>query len=350
MQSRDRVIYLASLSLFLSSLELFIPKPLPFFRLGLANIAVMMGLTLGFRPFLLLLLLKAICTSCISGTLFSVFLLMSLLQTAASGLLMYGLKRVCGSNISIYALSSAGAAASSAAQIAFAMLYAGRGALSFLPLLLAISLPASIATAYISKKIREPEALPLHKAPSDRPTSKWQALPAAVSLGAIMMTSGLLPSAITFLLACILQSASGRKLRFGGYAAAIAFMTLSSVLTPEGRILLSIAGLPVTEGALMSGLAGGFRLSAAVAFSLSVSSMDIWGSGIVSEVTGLSAAMVASFRKTEGNLFARVQETLSLSAYDNAAERRVNIPVFTLFWHSALFVVIMIVSRVDIPI
>ena len=43
MQSRDKIAYLGALSLLMSLAELFVPRPLPFFRLGLANIPLLLG-------------------------------------------------------------------------------------------------------------------------------------------------------------------------------------------------------------------------------------------------------------------------------------------------------------------
>ena len=44
MRYRDRIAYLGALSLFLSAIELLIPRVVPFFRIGLANIPVMAAL------------------------------------------------------------------------------------------------------------------------------------------------------------------------------------------------------------------------------------------------------------------------------------------------------------------
>ena len=152
MQSRDKIAYLGALSLLMSLAELFVPRPLPFFRLGLANIPLLLALTMDAGPYMTLLLVKAIGNSYISGTIFSPFALMSLAQTFASGMAMYGAGRL-GERISIYSVSLLGAAVSSAVQIAVAALYAGRGVTAFLPLMLAVALPSSLLVAYIAKRI-----------------------------------------------------------------------------------------------------------------------------------------------------------------------------------------------------
>ena len=156
MRYRDRIAYLGALSLFLSAIEILIPRIIPFFRIGLANIPVMAALGLPVWDFSILLFIKAAGTSYISGTLFSPFFLMSLSQTVLAGFTMFFLKKV-SKRISVYSISAAGALVSDAVQIGIASLYAGKGALSILPIMLILSLPASILTAAVSKRIEIPE-------------------------------------------------------------------------------------------------------------------------------------------------------------------------------------------------
>lgn len=347
MRFRDKAVYLASLSLFFSSLELFVPKPLPFFRLGLANIPVMMGLGLDIRSFSALLLLKAVGSSYISGTFFSVFLLMSLLQTVLSGFAMYMLYRL-SKHVSRYAVSAAGAAISAVSQIFFASAYAGRGAMSFLPILLIISLPASVITAYISLKIGIPEEIPSAIKNTRNSTDIRIIVLAVIVIGAIMMTEGPAFALLSFITACILQTRSGKRIMLIPHIAMLAFMVISSVLTPNGPVLFTILGFPVTGGAIAEGIARSLRLSSAAAFSLALSSADIWGRSIVSEVLALSSAMLSSFRETEGSLLNRIESTLELKTYNKTSDRGFNITVFTLFLHSAVFMVLMFLSHINI--
>ena len=111
MRSQDRIAYLAALSLLMSAAELLVPRILPFFRLGLANIPLLLALGMAPGHFALLLLLKAIGNAYISGTLFSVFAIISIAQTFASGIMMYALSRLFGRRISIYSVSAMGALA-----------------------------------------------------------------------------------------------------------------------------------------------------------------------------------------------------------------------------------------------
>ncbi|MBN2461685.1 MAG: Gx transporter family protein [Candidatus Cloacimonetes bacterium] len=90
---RDRIILLAFLTAFASTIymvETFIPKPLPFLRLGLANIVVLITLLLGqLRAALLVALGKSVIGGFITGTLLSPTTLLSLGGSISSILVMF---------------------------------------------------------------------------------------------------------------------------------------------------------------------------------------------------------------------------------------------------------------------
>ncbi len=145
--TKKRICYLASLSLLLSALELFIPKPLPFFRLGLANIPIMLSLGMPLKEFLLLVTLKAIASQYISGTLFSLFFFISLIQAFASALAMRAISKIAKDHISLYGISLLGAEVSAAVQLALSSLYIGNAVWNYAPLMFIISSAASFITA-----------------------------------------------------------------------------------------------------------------------------------------------------------------------------------------------------------
>jgi heptaprenyl diphosphate synthase len=111
----------AAVCLFLSSIEYLIPKPLPFLRLGLANLPLLVCLDLlPVGPFLLLLALKVAGQGLVQGSLFSVIFLFSAAGTLASGAVMLGLRPLLGRRISLIGISVLGALASNLAQLALA--------------------------------------------------------------------------------------------------------------------------------------------------------------------------------------------------------------------------------------
>lgn len=93
------VSFLAALCLFLAAIENAIPKPLPFLRLGLANLPVILALfLLPSRKILLLVLFKVLAQGIISGTLFTYVFLFSSGGSFASALAMMGLYALCGNH------------------------------------------------------------------------------------------------------------------------------------------------------------------------------------------------------------------------------------------------------------
>ena len=119
-QTTDKKLlpFLAALCLFLAAVEYAIPKPLPFLRLGLANMPVIIALFLmPTRDIYKLILLKIIGQALITGTLFSYIFIFSAAGSLASGLAMLGVHRLFKSRISCIGLSLAGAAANNLAQL-----------------------------------------------------------------------------------------------------------------------------------------------------------------------------------------------------------------------------------------
>lgn len=116
------IAFLGALCLFLSAVEYLIPKPLPFFRLGLANLPLLIGLAfLKPRDLILVLLLKVLGQGLVNGTLASYVFLFSLTGSASSLLVMYSAYRFGGKRISLVGVSVLGAMASSLVQLALSI-------------------------------------------------------------------------------------------------------------------------------------------------------------------------------------------------------------------------------------
>lgn len=109
--------------MFLASVEYVIPKPVPFLKLGLANLPVLVALTV-MRPreVLTLVALKVVGQGIVQGTLFSYIVLFSAAGTLASAAVMLLLHHAAGRHISLVGVSIMGALASNLAQIAAARL------------------------------------------------------------------------------------------------------------------------------------------------------------------------------------------------------------------------------------
>ncbi|MDR1839667.1 MAG: Gx transporter family protein [Treponema sp.] len=122
---RKNLALLGAFCLFLSAIEYMIPKPLPFMRIGLANLPLMLALDIfPLKAFLVLVCVKVFGQALITGTLFSYVFLFSLAGTFFSALLMYALRRIFGRDrITFIGIGAAGAMVSNAAQLALAHVF-----------------------------------------------------------------------------------------------------------------------------------------------------------------------------------------------------------------------------------
>ncbi|MDR2792167.1 MAG: Gx transporter family protein [Treponema sp.] len=118
------IALLGALCLFLSSIEYMIPKPLPFMRIGIANLPLMLALDLcGWGDFFLLVLIKILGQALVTGTLFSYVFLFSLTGTVLSAFTMFFLRRLCGSRIGFIGIGTAGAMLSNVSQLFLASFF-----------------------------------------------------------------------------------------------------------------------------------------------------------------------------------------------------------------------------------
>ena len=114
---RNVTAFFAALCLFLSAIEYVIPKPLPFMRLGLANMPIVLALyVLKRKELCVLVLLKVIGQGFISGTFFSYIFLFSAAGSFAAAA-MFLLWRFGKTHVSSVGISLGGAFANTLAQI-----------------------------------------------------------------------------------------------------------------------------------------------------------------------------------------------------------------------------------------
>ena len=84
---RFRLLFFSALCLFLSMIEYAIPKPLPFLRLGLANLPILLAFPkFRLKDIVLLVAIKTLGQGLISGTLFSYVFLFSAVGSSAAAL------------------------------------------------------------------------------------------------------------------------------------------------------------------------------------------------------------------------------------------------------------------------
>ncbi len=155
---RKLLAFLSAACLFLSAVEYSIPKPLPFLRLGLANLPLVIALHfLDAKNYLILIVLKILGQNLISGTLFSYVCVFSICGSFASGIGMLILYKAFFRRglISNTGISIGGSLLNSLAQLAVAnlILFPGTDAAKFIaPVLLGSSLVTGILLGLFAEK------------------------------------------------------------------------------------------------------------------------------------------------------------------------------------------------------
>jgi heptaprenyl diphosphate synthase len=115
---RELAALLGGLCLFFSTIEYLIPKPVPYIRLGLANIPILLGLDLLPVGYIFLITaVKVIGQGLLNGTFASYVFLFSLSGSIASTCVMILAHRIGRNAISLLGVSILGALASNAVQI-----------------------------------------------------------------------------------------------------------------------------------------------------------------------------------------------------------------------------------------
>ena len=154
---REIVSFLGALSLFLSALEYLIPKPLPFFRLGLANLPLILGLRfLTPGDLALVLLLKVLGQGLVNGTLASYVFLFSMAGSLASLLSMVAVYRMGRRRVSLIGVSLGGAIASSLVQLFLAVSFIfGDTAIVIAPLSLGSGLVTGLIIGIFAQRFSE---------------------------------------------------------------------------------------------------------------------------------------------------------------------------------------------------
>ena len=123
--NRKTIAMLGAFCLFLSTVEYMIPKPLPFMRIGIANLPLMLALDiLPFPSFMVLAGIKILGQALITGTLFSYIFLFSLSGTVLSAVSMYALRCLLGKErVSFIGIGTVGAMISNVTQLALAWVF-----------------------------------------------------------------------------------------------------------------------------------------------------------------------------------------------------------------------------------
>jgi heptaprenyl diphosphate synthase len=299
-ENRRTLAILGAFCLFLSTIEYLIPKPMPFMRIGLANLPLMLALDmLPFDSFVLLALIKVAGQGIVTGTLFSYVLLFSLAGTLVSALAMYALRRLLRPALaSMAGISVLGALLSNAAQLGLARLFVfGPSVRYIVAPFLALGIITGTGLGLFCERFMEKSRW--HRLKTSPPASpegagRREPLPTAADaarggvaagmtkgeafrlkrrelcerifgsrdlcLAGILMTPALVfnPNPylrfLQFLFFLALVWFAGKKNNILATGAVILGIVAFNLLAPYGRVLCSFGVFRITEGALRGGI------------------------------------------------------------------------------------------------
>jgi heptaprenyl diphosphate synthase component I len=282
---------LAGLTFFCASLELLVPKFVPFFRLGLANAVLLVATKLlGAKLFCLLLLVKVLGQAVISGTLFSYVFIFSLVGTFASGTICYVLANTLHEKVSFAGISCAGAFASNCSQLLLAYFFVfGKSVMMFAPLVLLFGLITSIpigvfaalfvkqsqwytslfsnsdsgAISHESEKpkavfdLTERECLKARISEHEKLDAKIFCVKICVAVllfAGMAIAQNIFFTASVFLIAIFLCIASKIKINIRAFFIFSISVLLTNIFQMNGKLLFEFMQIKITDGAIIAGL------------------------------------------------------------------------------------------------
>lgn len=315
--NKNRIAYLGALTLLFSYAEMFLPRFIPFFRLGLSNIIILLALGMDFPSFIILTIIKALAASVMNGTLLSPFFLISIAQSFASGLVMFVLFKIKKNWLGLYGISIVGGAISSFVQIGMSALYLGSGTLTLIGPMLLFSMIASIITATGATYLNIPKDTP--NLPAEAETSpkhpKISILFIILILAtavAILSIKNLIILTVALIAAFTVQLICGRKIKILPHISIWLFVIISTMLSPSGKIWFKIGNLAITQGAFFTGVEKALKLSAVAALSQCATKIKINSSSLLSMTLKYFSFLQEQFKTSNGNLFKKIKATLQL--------------------------------------
>ncbi|NMA22840.1 MAG: heptaprenyl diphosphate synthase [Spirochaetales bacterium] len=364
-----RIAFISAITLLFSTLEFLIPKPLPFLRLGLANLPLLIIIqSIDLRSFFVILVMKALGQGMVSGTLFSYLILVSLAGTLSSGLAMYGLARLLKERVSLVGISLVGAFVSNLSQIAVAaLLVYGRAIWIAAPVMLSLGLATSLVLGFLAQRYKTHSSfaqrltqdevelgLPSLYESRHYPVASVTAL---LSIAAIIVVRDLWPLVATVLLMYAMQLACRRRVRITPALMLLLSLVLLSFLEPNGRVLLVLGKFALTEGALEVALIKGLRLIALLSASQALVGTNPPLRGRAGRLVVLTlayfSALLTSFKERTGSLVERIDQALQAAAGESGGP--LSSPQETKTIHSSLVVAIglgviaiSVFSRLDV--
>ncbi|WP_296029458.1 Gx transporter family protein [uncultured Treponema sp.] len=269
----NKIAFFSALCFFLSAVEYAVPKPLPFFKIGFANLPVLISLSvLKKKETLLLVFLKIFLQAVISGTLFSYVFIFSFAGSVASGLSMMLVYFIFRNKISFVGLSVCGGLANNIAQIFLAGVFMFGSNVKFIaPPMLCVSFCTSLALGIFAENfcrksvwfnelvLKSPVKIGSAFSESEK-LNFFNIFISAIGFAILIFRNSVFEIYFVVVLFAVLVFIKKRKLKILPSVLLIFFVVLFSLFSSHGKILFSFGKLNITLGALILGLVKSGRL------------------------------------------------------------------------------------------
>jgi heptaprenyl diphosphate synthase len=319
-----------------------IPKPVPFLRIGLANVPLMIALDLfPGRFFALLVLLKVLGQALITGTLFSYVFLLSLAGTCSSALAMYLLTRPpVRERIGFAGIGLSGAMVSNISQLGLARFFIlGEGVKYLLPPFLISGMITGLALGLFceaftsrSRWYRRIRGLPGPGDPSLRAaalspdrtpapadparqrhgtgerrfrelfSSRDLCIAGLLMTAAFLVNPSLLTRSLQFVLFLFFVLLGGKKNNLLLTSALILGIVFFILLVPYGKVLAEIGPFRITQGSLLGGLHRAITLEGLIMLSRASIRPDLRFPGFFGALMGESIRIFGEISRYKGLL------------------------------------------------
>ena len=236
-------------------IEYAIPKPIPFMRLGIANMGIMLSLyVLPIKQVLFLTLIKVFLQALISGTFFSYIFVFSLIGSFSSVFAMLFCKYIFKSKISFLGICLSGALANNLSQILLSYLIIFKSSTSFIaPILLISGFISSIVLGTLTQKFVSGSSwYKMILTEDENNVSDLENIDSQTNLSAIKKTK-----------------TTNRKILKNLTSSFVLLLSIIffSLLIPNGKLLFSIGSFKITQESLFLGLRRGLILILSVYIS-----------------------------------------------------------------------------------
>lgn len=317
-KSREKLAFLTALTLLFSYIEMILPRFLPFFRLGLANVVILLSLELDFTAFILLAVLKSVSSSLMGGTLFSPFFLISFFQSILSALAMRTAYKLFSKKIiSLYGLSVLGAAVSALVQIFLSSIYLGQGTFALLGPMLIFNVVSGLFVAFVAQsqkvtnyieKMYDVGGRTLAESENESENKKQMLQKKPLQIIFLFFLIGFSASlffiksiavlSVAFVAGFILQKICGRKIFILPHISLWIFIFIAAIFLPNGQVLFKIWRISITRGAMLLALRKALTLSAVSALSQCAVCIKPSQKSIFALILQYYGLMSDSFRKS----------------------------------------------------